>query len=173
MIETQRIIAKIHAGISGFRQRNKKERGTFMKVELQLSDDIREPYAVIHANKITAEIQQILEMFQAAGNVITVSDNDQFIVLDPSEIYMIRMEEERLNVYCQQKKYLSGKRLYEMEKLLGSGFMRISKSTLINLKQISHVEPSFHGAMLVILKNGNRDYISRKYLPAFKQYLGI
>lgn len=60
-----------------------------------------------------------------------------------------------------------------MEKLLGNGFMRISKSTLINLKQISRVESSFHGAMLVILKNGNRDYISRKYLPAFKQYLGI
>ena len=60
-----------------------------------------------------------------------------------------------------------------MEKLLGSGFMRISKSTLINLKQINSVEPSFHGTMLVILKNGNKDYISRKYLPAFKKYLGI
>lgn len=144
-----------------------------MKVELQISESIDEPYAVIHTNKMTAEIQQILEIFQTPGNVITVSDNDQLIVLEPSEIYMLRMEDERLNVYCQQKKYISNKRLYEMEKLLGNGFMRISKSTLINLKQISRVESSFHGAMLVILKNGNKDYISRKYLPAFKQYLGI
>ncbi len=144
-----------------------------MRVELQISEDIDEPYAVIHSNKMTTEIQQILEMFQTPGNVITVSDNDQFIVLDPSEIYMLRMEDERLNVYCEQKKYISGKRLYEMEKILGSGFMRISKSTLINLKQISRVESSFHGAMLVILKNGNKDYISRKYLPDFKKYLGI
>lgn len=144
-----------------------------MRVELQISEDIDEPYAVIHSNKMTTEIQQILEMFQMPGNVITVSDNDQFIVLDPSEIYMLRMEDERLNVYCEQKKYISGKRLYEMEKILGSGFMRISKSTLINLKQISRVESSFHGAMLVILKNGNKDYISRKYLPDFKKYLGI
>ena len=144
-----------------------------MKVELQISADIDEPYIVIHTRKITPEINQLMELFQSPGNVITVTDNDQLIVLEPSEIYMLRMEDERLNVYCQQKKYVSGKRLYEMERLLGNGFMRISKSTLINLKQISRVESSFHGTMLVILKNGNKDYISRKYLPAFKHYLGI
>ena len=142
-----------------------------MKVELQISADIDEPYIVIHTSKITPEINQLMELFQSSGNVITVTDNDQLIVLEPSEIYMLRMEDERLNVYCQQKKYVSGKRLYEMERLLGNGFMRISKSTLINLKQISRVESSFHGTMLVILKNGNKDYISRKYLPAFKHYL--
>ena len=144
-----------------------------MKVELQISADIDEPYIVIHTSKITPEINQLMELFQSSGNVITVTDNDQLIVLEPSEIYMLRMEDERLNVYCQQKKYVSGKRLYEMERLLGNGFMRISKSTLINLKQISRVESSFHGTMLVILKNGNKDYISRKDLPAFKHYLGI
>lgn len=144
-----------------------------MKVELQISADIDEPYIVIHTSKMTPEINQLMELFQSSGNVITVTDNDQLIVLEPSEIYMLRMEDERLNVYCQQKKYVSGKRLYEMERLLGNGFMRISKSTLINLKQISRVESSFHGTMLVILKNGNKDYISRKYLPAFKKYLGI
>ena len=139
-----------------------------MKVELQISADIDEPYIVIHTSKITPEINQLMELFQSSGNVITVTDNDQLIVLEPSEIYMLRMEDERLNVYCQQKKYVSGKRLYEMERLLGNGFMRISKSTLINLKQISRVESSFHGTMLVILKNGNKDYISRKYLPAVR-----
>lgn len=144
-----------------------------MKVEIQISEEINEPYAVIHTNKMTDEIKQLMEMFHAPGNVITVTDNDQLLVLEPSEIYMLRMENEQLHVYCQQKSYISGKRLYEMEKLLGSGFMRISKSTLINLKQIKSVEPSFHGTMLVILKNGNKDYISRKYLPTFKKYLGI
>ena len=144
-----------------------------MKVELQISADIDEPYIVIHTSKITPEINQLMELFQSSGNVITVTDNDQLIVLEPSEIYMLRMEDERLNVYRKKKKYVSGKRLYEMERLLGNGFMRISKSTLINLKQISRVESSFHGTMLVILKNGNKDYISRKYRPAFKHYLGI
>lgn len=144
-----------------------------MKVEIQISADIEEPYAVIYSNKMTDEVQHIYEKIQSGGNVITAIDNEQIIILQPAEIYMVRMENEQLIVYCQQKKYVSGKRLYEMEQLLGNRFMRISKSTIINLKKVNSVEPSFNGTMLVVLKNGDKDYISRKYLPAFKKYLGL
>lgn len=144
-----------------------------MKVEIQISADIEEPYAIIYSNKMTDEVQHIYEKIQSGGNVVTVIDNEQIIVLQPAEIYMLRMENEQLIVYCQQKKYVSNKRLYEMEQLLGSSFMRISKSTIINLKKVNSVEPSFNGTMLVVLKNGDKDYISRKYLPAFKKYLGL
>lgn len=144
-----------------------------MKVEIQISADIEEPYAVIYSNKMTDEVQHIYEKIQSGGNVITAIDNEQIIILQPAEIYMLRMENEQLIVYCQQKKYVSGKRLYEMEQLLGNRFMRISKSTIINLKKVNSVEPSFNGTMLVVLKNGDKDYISRKYLPAFKKYLGL
>lgn len=144
-----------------------------MKVEIQISADTEEPYAVIYSNKITDEVQRIFDQIQSCGNVVTVIDNEQIIILQPSEIYMLRMENEQLVVYCQQKKYVSNKRLYEMEKLLGSRFMRISKSTIINLRKIDRVEPSFNATMLVVLKNGNKDYISRKYLPEFKKYLGL
>lgn len=144
-----------------------------MKVEIQISSDIGEPYAVIYSNQMTEEIQQIYEKIQSGSNVITAIDNEQIIVLQPTEIYILRMENEQLVVYCQQKKYISGKRLYEMESLLGNQFMRISKSTIINLKKVTRIEPSFNGTMLVVLKNGMKDYISRKYLPAFKKYLGL
>lgn len=144
-----------------------------MKVEIQISSDIEEPYAVIYSNKMTEEIQQLYDIFHSSANVITVIDDEQMIVLQPMEIYLVRMENEQLIVYCQQKKYVSNKRLYEMEKLLGSRFMRISKSTIINLQKIKSIEPSFNGTMLIVLKNGLKDYISRKYLPQFKKYLGI
>ncbi|MBD5454520.1 MAG: LytTR family transcriptional regulator [Lachnospiraceae bacterium] len=144
-----------------------------MKVEIQISPDIEEPYAVIYSNQMTEEVQRVYDKIQSYSNVITAIDNEQIIILQPSEIYMLRIENEQLVIYCQQKKYISNKRLYEMENLLGSKFMRISKSTIINLKKLSSVEPSFNGTMLVVLKNGDKDYISRKYLPAFKKYLGL
>ena len=144
-----------------------------MKIEIKLSADVKEPYAVIYTNQMTDEIQQITQQFHISSRMITVMDQEQYVVLDPSEIYMVRMENEQLIVYCEHKNYVSSKRLYEMEELLGSGFMRISKSTIINLKVIRCVEPSFNGTMLLLLKNGNKDYISRKYLPQFKKYLGM
>ncbi len=79
----------------------------------------------------------------------------------------------KVEIRISEKRYISGKRLYSYEEQLGGGFMRISKSTLVNLSFIDSVEPSFNGMMHLRLKNGCKDYISRKYLPAFKKYLGI
>ncbi len=144
-----------------------------MKVDLKISPDIKEPYIEIYADKVTDEIRELIDKLSASDNVITVTENDRIFVLKPSDIYMLRIEEEQLIVYCQQKKYFSGKRLYEMKNRLGDSFMQISKSTVINLKQLNQVEYSFNGTMLVLLKNGLKDYISRKYLPELKKYLGL
>ena len=65
------------------------------------------------------------------------------------------------------------KRLYETEEILGRGFLRISKSAIVNLRCLDSVEPSMSGMMLLKLKNGMKDYVSRKYLPSLKNYLGI
>lgn len=148
-----------------------------MKVEIKLSETIPEPYTVIYTNQITEEILRTAALIEkSAGmenNVLTVIDNGRIIVLRPDEIYMIRVENEKAVVYSNAQRYSSSKRLYEFEALLGSHFMRISKSVLVNLNYLDHVEPSFGGTMLLVLKNGCKDYISRKYLPAFKKYLGI
>ena len=60
-----------------------------------------------------------------------------------------------------------------MIRLLGRGFMQISKQTIINLSYIKSVEAGFSGTLLLKLKNGLSDYVSRKYLPELKKYLGI
>ena len=78
-----------------------------------------------------------------------------------------------MTIYDKNCKYRSSKRLYELEKILGNDFIRISKSTIINLKEIDSVEPCFNGIMYIKLKNGTIDYISRKYLPNLKKYLGL
>lgn len=144
-----------------------------LKVEIKISADVDEPYAVIYTDKITNEIQRLTAAFELDKSIITAMDNERIVILQPNEIYMIRIENEQAVLYCDKKKYYSGRRLYDFESQLGKDFMRISKSTLINLEKIDSVEPSFNGMMYLMLKNGCKDYISRKYLPGFKKYLGI
>ena len=57
--------------------------------------------------------------------------------------------------------------------MLGSNFMRISKSIIVNLRKIESVKASFNGMILLRMKNGSKEYVSRTYLPKIKQYLGI
>lgn len=145
-----------------------------MKVEIKISDDVPETNIVIYTKEITEEITQVAAAIKnATGKIITVWENGQIIVLRPEEIYMVRVENEKTTVYGKTQSYSCSKRLYEIEEIMGNDFMRISKSVLINLNYLDCVEPSFNGMMLLKLKNGSKDYVSRKYLPALKHYLGI
>lgn len=60
-----------------------------------------------------------------------------------------------------------------MEETLSGDFVRISKTTIVNIKKIERVAPSLRGMMFIELKNGLKDNISRKYLPDFKNALDL
>lgn len=86
---------------------------------------------------------------------------------------MFRVEEKQVNVYTENNQYLIKKPLYQVEESLNGDFVRISKTTIVNLKKIKRVAPSLKGMMFIELKNGLKDNISRKYLPDFKRALDL
>ena len=145
-----------------------------MKVKIDISAEYKEPFAVIHTDKVTDEIQRIVDVLGTSETPITARQNEEdIIVLQPKDIYMVRVEDGDTIIYGARQKYRSRKRLYELARQLGKQFMQISKTTLINLSYMDSIEPGFSGTLLLKLKNGNKDYVSRKYLPEFKKYLGL
>ena len=144
-----------------------------VKVEVKLSPDIEQPYIVVYARELTEEICKLIDRFGAERKIFAATENHRTVFLKPEEIYMVQIESGRTKVVCQTKTYTSAKRLYELEAQLGKQFMRISKSTLINLEKIDSIQPSFNGGVCCVLKNGCKDYISRKYFSAFKSYFGL
>lgn len=145
-----------------------------MKVSVDISPEHTEPYAVIYTSQMTDEIQRLLEVFGNSESPITALLNEEdLIILQPKDIYMVRVENGDTIIYGEQKKYRSRKRLYELGQQLGKQFMQISKTTLINLSYMDSIEPGFSGTLLLKLRNGCKEYVSRTYLPAFKKYLGL
>lgn len=145
-----------------------------MKVKIDISAEYKEPFAVIHTDKVTDEIQRIIDVLGTSEAPVTALKNEEdIIVLQPKDIYMVRVEDGDTVIYGAKERYRSRKRLYELASQLGKQFMQISKTTLINLSYMDSIEPGFSGTLLLKLKNGNKDYVSRKYLPEFKKYLGL
>ena len=54
-------------------------------------------------------------------------------------------------------------------KILPSKFIRISKSTILNLEMVMSYNPMFNGLMKVKLNNLEITYISRKYLKEVRE----
>ena len=51
---------------------------------------------------------------------------------------------------------------------MGNSFFRISKGALVNVNSPDIIEASFGGVFMLTLKNGCKEYISKKYLPELK-----
>ena len=144
-----------------------------MKVSVEITSGIKEPYAVIYTGQVTEEIQRLVDLLGTGDSPVTVFKDEELIILQPGDIYMIRVENGDTIVYGAKQQYRSRKRLYELSLQLGKQFMQSSKGTLVNLSYLDSIEPGFSGTMLLKLKNGCKDYVSRKYLPDFKHYLGL
>ena len=145
-----------------------------MKVSIDISNEYKEPFAVIHTDKVTDEIQRAVDVLGTKETPVTAYRNEEdIVVLKPDEIFMVRVEDGDTVIYGAKSQYRSRRRLYELLEQLGNKFMQISKTTLVNLSYMDRIEPGFSGTLLLKLKNGNKDYVSRKYLPEFKRYLGL
>ena len=146
-----------------------------MKVNLFVSRDITEPHADIHTNELTGNVSKAISILESdeSSDMIAVKKGSDIALLELSEIYMFRVEDKQVNVYTQNNSYVVKKALYQVEESLNGDFVRISKTTIVNLKKIKRVAPSFKGMMFIELKNGLKDNISRKYLPDFKQALDL
>ena len=145
-----------------------------MKVKIQVDPEITEEYAEFHVRKITDEVSRFAEIIEKSDNVLTGTDQyDRIVIVNPDEIVALHAEKKWCRIYTDSANYSCRKRLYEIENLLSKDYMRISKSIIVNLRKIESVEAVFNGMLLLRMKNGSKEYVSRTYLPKMKEYLGI
>ena len=148
-----------------------------MKVECKISADYKEPYAVLHLNKMTqtmAEIISMLEKEETDSLTLIGTKARKTYFLKPEDISLARTEGREIVCYDKLKnRYILDKPLYELERILDIHFVRVSKSTIVNIRQINHVEASLNGTMELVMKNGITDYISRSFRKIFKERLGL
>jgi len=148
-----------------------------MKVECKISADYKESYAVLYISRMTpsiAEIISMLEQEETDSLTLPAAKERKIYFVKPEDISLVRTEGREIVCYDKHKnRYLLDKPLYELENMLGIQFVRISKSTIVNINQIHHVEASFNGTMELVMKNGIMDYISRSFRKGFKERLGL
>ncbi|MBQ2637143.1 MAG: LytTR family transcriptional regulator [Methanobrevibacter sp.] len=146
-----------------------------MKVNLFVSRDIKEPYVDIHTNELTENVTKAMSILENddTTDMLAVKRGSDIALLELGDIFMLRVEDKQVKVYTINEEYIIKKPLYQVEESLNTDFVRISKTTIVNLKKIERVAPSLRGMMFIQLKNGLKDNISRKYLPEFKQALDL
>lgn len=149
-----------------------------MKIELDINPDNKERKIIIKSDEMTKDIEEILKYI---SNI--EEGNDRSIVGQKNEKIVIIKKDEIVRIYSLNKKVIAETlresyeikfRLYEIEDLLNQkDFIRISKSEIINLKKVKCFDVSLMGSIEVEFVNGNKTYVSRRYVKILKEKVGI
>ncbi len=146
-----------------------------MKVKIQYVNSPEEECAVLQIYQNHPEIvklQEIIEKETYKTIILSCFLGEEKYSISCEHILFIETIQEKSFVHTGSKIYESKKRLYELEEILPEQFSRISKSTIMNLKQVEHYSPLANGLMKAVFYNGEETYISRKYLRLLRTKIG-
>lgn len=107
----------------------------------------------------------------AYPEVLAIKVGDQYRFTPVSEIRYVTAEDNYVRLHLGGSERLLHKTLTEMESQIldPATFLRIHRSTLVNVSQIAAAEPLFHGEYSVILQDGTRLVCSRRYRPKLQE----
>lgn len=126
----------------------------------------------IHCHKISEEVKEIVAFVKSRQGQLTGVIDDRQYEIPVTDIFYIESVDNKSFVYTQNKVYETKHKLYELEESLrDKRFIRISKSTLLNLMKISSIKPALNGRFTAVLYSGEETIISRKYVPELKKAL--
>ncbi|MBR6443009.1 MAG: LytTR family transcriptional regulator [Clostridia bacterium] len=146
-----------------------------MQVEVKLDKTVTEPKVVILTDRMTEEVSALVQMLsETEPKLIAGFRDDTVTVLDEQEILRIYAAGGKVYAVTPAGEYVLRLRLYEAEERLKQRqFVRISNSEIINLKKARSFDLSFTGTICVVLSDGSRTYVSRRYVSRIKEVLGI
>lgn len=135
--------------------------------EEEIVATVREPSA------LTEQIQQLVLEYTGTDRITAYGEDDTKI-LKFQEIVCITVQDGKTYaVDVTAKQYRLKQRLYELEAVLPSSFIRINKSAIANETQIERFVANFSGAVDVVFRGGYREYVSRRCFAQIKRRYGL
>ena len=142
-----------------------------MKFQLTISPDGEESVHVTvkRKNDLATEIEKLCLAYNGLDKIPVYAD-DEVQLMDFDNITCLTVQDNKTYVIdLQNQKHLVKMRLYEIEQMLPSYFVRINKSAIANERQIAKFKASFSGAVDAIFKCGYVDYVSRRCFSEIKR----
>lgn len=145
-----------------------------MKIEIIQDKNITETEVIIKANTIDEELSEIISCLSLVGNTVAGVKEGIVRFIPLRDIYYFESVDNKTFFYTKDDVYEIKSRLYELEeKLSNTSFVRISKSTIANLKRLRSIKRAKGSRLEAELVNGERLLVSRQYVNDIKNKLGV
>jgi two-component system, LytTR family, response regulator len=105
-------------------------------------------------------------------NRILVKEKKKYFLVDLDDVYFFEASGDYVGIHKQKTTHLINDSMNNIEsKLDPQQFIRIHRSTIINVRYIDNLEPYFNGEFHITMKNGEKLKLSRNYRNKIKSIL--
>jgi two-component system, LytTR family, response regulator len=103
---------------------------------------------------------------------LLLCERGRVIVLPLRDIEFVQAAARRVKVYAAGRCFGFRRTLAELEQRLDpASFVRVHRSTLVNVEHIAEMHPLFHGDCELVLRRGTRLTLSRRYRDRLAPFL--
>ncbi len=143
-----------------------------MKVRIEIDSNIEEDEIIIKCKELTKSIQKIEETIQQENQIINFTfykDNTEYYI-PLNSILFFETSGNEINAHTSNEIYKVKYKLYELEEILPVNFIRVSKSTILNVDHIFSIEKNLTASSIVQFNKTHKQvYVSRNYYKKLKE----
>ena len=129
-----------------------------------------EVIATVHARSVLTDEIEALILNHAGADRIPAYTEDGMKMLAFLDMECITvLDGKTYAIDSRNQRYRLKQRLYELEALLPSSFIRINKSSLANENRLDRFAVTYAGSVDAVFKCGYREYVSRRCFAQIKR----
>ena len=126
--------------------------------------------ATVHSRSALTDEIETLVMKYVGNDRIPAYTEDDMKMLAFSDIECVTvLDGKTYAIDSKNRRYRLKQRLYELEALLPTSFIRINKSTLANENRLERFTVTYSGSVDAVFKCGYTEYVSRRCFAQIKR----
>ncbi len=138
----------------------------------RVRERVRDRTAGALAQQLSALLDDVTRAGAASLDRVAVRDRGRLVLLDPRDIEWVAADGDYLRVNASARSYLVRETLTAMEaRLPALRFVRIHRSSIVNVAHIAALEPLPNREFVVVLRDGTRLRSSRSYEDRLRRVL--
>ena len=122
-----------------------------MKIQIEFNPNIEEEIVTIQCKELNNKIQKIQQSIMQVSNetnIVFYKDNVEYYIPIDNTLFF-ETSTNHIEAHTIDNVYKIKNKLYELEEILPNNFVRISKSTIINVNHIYSIERNLTSSSLV------------------------
>ena len=145
-----------------------------LKISIKYDPNVKEPELTIVCRAYNDEISEMLSCVSLVNNTVSGVCGEETYFIPLSDILYFESVDGKIFFYTADNTYETSIKMYRLEeKFENTPFSRISKSMIVNLRQVKSIKAEKNSRMSVALSNGERVIVSRQYLNNIREKLGV